>query len=103
MPTYTLNYPPEDAQWLIRDQTRSVFLEEIVHPFRESVFVNGFQARAAKDDIWYKGGHYDTKLTIRYVPSSLLIRAPLVFFSLIALLFVLRELSDAVGLIVKND
>src|SRR3990170_8023503 len=33
MPTYSLNYPPEEAQFLIRDQARSTFLEEIVHPF----------------------------------------------------------------------
>src|SRR5689334_19212994 len=46
--TLTLNYPPEDAQTLIRDQTRSVYLEELVHPFRESLYVNGFIAQVAK-------------------------------------------------------
>lgn len=103
LPTYKLNYPPEDAQQLIRDQTRSVFLEEIAHPFRESLFVNGFQPKVAKDDIWYKGVHYERKITVRYVPASPLVRVPLVFFSLIILLFVLRELPDAVKSIVKND
>jgi hypothetical protein len=42
LPTLRLNYPPEEAQTIIRDQTRSTFLEELVHPMRESVFINGF-------------------------------------------------------------
>lgn len=103
LPTYRLNYPPEDAYALIRDQTRSTFLEEIVHPFRESVFVNGFQPSTEKDDIWYQEVHYKRKITIRYVPASPPVRVPLVFFSLIALLFILCELPDAVRSIVKND
>ena len=49
LPTYRLNYPPEEAQRIIREQTRSVFLEEIVHPFRESLYVNGFEAKEEKD------------------------------------------------------
>ncbi|MFC1624897.1 hypothetical protein ACFL15_00815 [Patescibacteria group bacterium] len=72
--TYRLNYPPEESQALIRDQTRSTFLEEIVHPLRESVFVNGFEPKMAKDDIWYKGVHYRQKIIIRYVPGNLFIR-----------------------------
>lgn len=95
MPTYRLNYPPEDAQSLIRDQTRSTFLEEIVHPFRESFFVNGFTPTLAKDDIWYKGVHYERKITVRYVPSPPLARAPVAFFGLVALFVVSRELLDA--------
>ncbi len=75
--TLTLNYPPENAQTLIRDQTRSVYLQELVHPFRESVYINGFEARVPKDDIWYKGIHYNEKITIRYVPSNLILRVTL--------------------------
>src|SRR3989337_2076372 len=40
-----LNYPPEEAQTIIRDQTRSTYLEEIVHPFKESLFINGFEPK----------------------------------------------------------
>lgn len=103
LPTYRLNYPPEDAYTLIRDQTRSTFLEEIVHPFRETFFVNGFKPSQEKDDIWYQGMHYEQKITVKYVPSSPLVRVSLVFFSLIAFLFVLRELPGTVRAIVKND
>jgi hypothetical protein len=65
-----LNYPPEEAQTLIRDQARSTFLEELVLPMRESVYVNGFEPKEAKDEVWSKGVHYRQKITIRYVYSS---------------------------------
>ncbi|OGC69521.1 hypothetical protein A2415_05210 [candidate division WWE3 bacterium RIFOXYC1_FULL_39_7] len=67
---FNLNYPPEDAQTLIRDQTRSWYLEELVHPMRESLFINGFIPQEKKDDIWYKGQHFEEKITIRYIPSG---------------------------------
>lgn len=73
--TLELNYPPEDAQTLIRDQTRSYYLEELVHPFRESLFINGFIPQQAKDEIWYRGVHYQEKITIRYVPTTIIARA----------------------------
>lgn len=68
--TMELNYPPEDAQIYIRDQARSWYLEELVHPLRESVFINGFIPQKAQDEIWHEGEHYYQKITIRLVPSS---------------------------------
>src|SRR3990167_4477512 len=50
-----LNYPPEESRTIIRDQTRSTFLEEIVHPLRESVFINGFEPKVEKDAINIEG------------------------------------------------
>lgn len=90
--TLELNYPPEDAQTLIRDQTRSRYLEELVHPLRESLYINGFIPVQAKDDIWYKGVHYEEKITIRYVQSSTLLRVVISIVSLISLAFVVWQL-----------
>lgn len=73
-PTYRLNYPPEEAQILIRDQTRSTFLEEIVHPFRESVYVNGFEPKEKKDAIHIAGNKWRQKIIVRYVPTNILAR-----------------------------
>lgn len=70
VPTYRLNYPPEEAQTIIRDQTRSTFLEEIVHPFRESVYVNGFKASSEKDTIFIQDKVWLHKITVRHVPSK---------------------------------
>ncbi|KKQ40689.1 MAG: hypothetical protein US60_C0055G0002 [Microgenomates group bacterium GW2011_GWC1_37_8] len=69
--TYRLNYPPEEAQTIIRDQTRSTFLEEIVHPLRESLFINGFEPSEPKDAIYISNKFWRQKITVRYVPSSI--------------------------------
>lgn len=87
LPTYRLNYPPEDARTVIRTQTRSTFLEEIVHPMRESVYVNGFEPKDPKDDINIEGRHWRQKIIIRFIPSSLAVRlgvfAGIIFFTIV--------------------
>ncbi len=91
VPAYIVYYPPEDSQILIRDQTRTVHLPEIIHPFRESLFVNFFEAKSAKDEIWYKGVHYQERITLRYVPSSPVVRIVIIFVSVVVLLFLFKE------------
>jgi hypothetical protein len=92
--SFRLNYPPEEAQTIIRDQTRSTFLEEIVHPLRESFFVNGFEPKVAKDDIWYKGVHYRQKITVKYRRSSYLVRIIVVVLIGTASLLLLNQIGD---------
>lgn len=76
LPTFLLNYPPEDAQTLIRDQTSSTFLQELVHPFRESMYINGFEPPSYKNQPTFSvgGQHWQLKIIIRFVPSSVWIR-----------------------------
>lgn len=88
MPTYRLNYGPEESQLIIRDQTRSTFLEEIVHPFRESVYVNGFEPTDPKDVIFIEGKNWRQKIIIRYVPSALVVRL-LSFVGIVASVIIL--------------
>lgn len=68
---YRLNYPPEEAQTIIRDQTKATFLQEIVHPFRESVFINGFEPSEPQYQLLIDGKVWRQKIIVRYVPSSL--------------------------------
>lgn len=84
LPTYLLNYPPEESQSIIRDQTRSTFLQEIVHPFRETVFINGFEPKEDDDKnrIVIDGVHYRQKIIVKYVPSSFILRFFVSFLSL---------------------
>lgn len=89
--TLNLNYPPEDSQTLIRDQTMSTYLEELVHPFRESIYINGFKPTKAKDDIWYKGVHYEQKIIIKYAGTSPIFRLIIMLSSLLVLFAVIRE------------
>jgi len=72
---FRLNYPPEEAATIIRDQTRSTFLEEIVHPFRESFYVNGFEPKDPKDAIFIEGKSWRQKIIVRYVPSNIFLRS----------------------------
>ena len=74
VPTYRLNYPPEEAQMIIRDQTRSTFLEEIVHPFRESLFVNGFKPTASNEVIVIDDHKWNQKVIVKMIPSLLIHR-----------------------------
>lgn len=105
--SYVVTHPPEDAQVLIRDQTRSVYLPEIIHPFRESLFVNVFESKSAKDEIWYRGVHYQRKITVRYVPSSPNLRVIIFSISVIALMFLVKEvLTTFVNIfqrVMRND
>ncbi|MEK7521781.1 MAG: hypothetical protein AAB599_03215 [Patescibacteria group bacterium] len=91
LPVYIVYHPPEDAYVLIRDQTRSVHLPEIIFPWRESVFVNIFEAGSPKDAIGYRGIAYERKVTIRYLPTSPLARIIILVPSLILLVFLLSS------------
>ena len=39
---YRLNHPPERAKQIIKDTIQTYYLEEIVIPFKQSLFINGF-------------------------------------------------------------
>lgn len=71
---YRLVIPPEDAFSVIRDQTRSSYLELIVHPLRESLYINAFVPVKPTDQINIKGVHYLNKVTLHYFPSNVITR-----------------------------
>ena len=87
---YRLNYPPEEAATIIRDQTRSTFLEEIVHPLRESFYVNGFEPKNAKDAIEIEGLPWRQKITVKYVPSNIFLRSFVIILTGIVSLLLLE-------------
>ncbi|PIP57424.1 hypothetical protein COX03_03215 [Candidatus Woesebacteria bacterium CG22_combo_CG10-13_8_21_14_all_39_10] len=84
---YRLNYPSEEAIIIIRDQTKSTFLEEIVHPFRESFYVNGFEPKSAEYAIIKAGQPWRQKITVKYVASNIIIRSSVMMLTGIVLLF----------------
>lgn len=69
-----LNYPPEEAQTIIRDQTRSTYLEEVVHPFRESLYISGFEPKKDSDRIIVDGLNYQQKVIVKMVSTPLYVR-----------------------------
>ena len=91
VPTYRLNYPPEEGKQIIHGQIRTSYLEEIVHPFRESFYVNGFIPPTEKDTIIIDGRQFYEKVNVRYVNSYLFVRVGLAITSFILLMLLLRN------------
>lgn len=89
---YRLNYPPEEAKTIIRDQTKSTFLEEIVHPFRESLFVNGYEPKENENAIGAAGEVWKQKIIVKYVPSNNFVRIAIGGLSL-GLIWLIYQLS----------
>lgn len=86
-----LNYPPEEAQGIIRDQTRSTYLEELAYPLRESIYINGFEPTLAKDTILIDGENFRQKIIIRHVPNDTLVRTILGVAGLLILFLIIKE------------
>lgn len=107
--TYRLNYPPEEAQTLIRDQTRSTYLEEIVHPFRESLFVNGYEPKENKDVIFVENVFWKFKVTVKQIESNVVLRLAMAVVLIIFIPFLysntkvtLIDFANAIKKIWKN-
>ena len=95
LPTYILNHPPEYARETIRATQQSNFYEEIVHPLRESLFVNGwipkedkvYLARSLKPvtEFTIDGQNFSAKITLYHVRSTIWARI-LVWTGIISLI-----------------
>jgi hypothetical protein len=86
-----LNYPPEESAILIRDQTKSTFLEEIVHPLRESIYINGYEPKEPQNAINIAGLSWRQKIIVRYVPSNVLVRITTVLLTSVCIFILGRE------------
>ena len=93
--TPRLNYPPEESATIIRDQTRSTYLEEIVHPLRESLYINGFEPKSEKDTIIIDKVRWNQKIIVRYVPSPVWVRVSVLLTSAISAYFLVLEYINA--------
>lgn len=89
-----LNYPPEDAFFAIRDQTKSSWLQELVHPGRESLYINGFYPTKPTEQIYIDDVHYLNKITLRYIPSTPVARLTTLALSLCAVYFLKKEYAQ---------
>lgn len=81
IPPIRLNHPPEAAYTYIRDQQESTFLEEYIYPFRESLYVNGYEPEVENrmfkkpsnfvgNHVWYEEVPFNSKATLRFYPSN---------------------------------
>lgn len=81
-PPLKLNHPPEYSWVVIKRHTDTTYLEELVYPLRDSLYVNGLEPYysdgtakfwgATKFEIGQKA--WFTKVTLRYYPSNVVTR-----------------------------
>lgn len=77
-PPLRLNRPPEYSWTVIKKHTDSTYIEELVYPLRDSLYVNGFEPfyKDGSPKFWgstkfdASGQSFYTKTTIRYYPSK---------------------------------
>jgi hypothetical protein len=85
-----LNHPPEKAREIIIDTIPSYYFEEFVLPFKETLYINGYEwqndvftkpENRPKNKLMYNDKEYSSKVTIRRFPVSVQNRL-LNFFSI---------------------
>ncbi|MDD4785513.1 MAG: hypothetical protein PHH12_03635 [Candidatus Shapirobacteria bacterium] len=90
-----INHPPERANDIIHNPTKSYYFEEFVLPFKESLYINGFEwendvfTKAEKrigNKLIHKGKEYKSKITIRTFPTSTPKRITAFLFTELALI-----------------
>ena len=91
-----LNHPPELSKTIYRDTIQSYYLEEFVLPFKESIYINGFEwekdvftkpEKRIKNQIIYKNQEYSSKITIRRFPVSIPSRIITFFLTEVSIIF----------------
>lgn len=97
--SYKLNHPPERIREILRDTQQTTYVEEIVHPFRESIFISGFEWNndpftapigRVKNILIVDGTTYQFKVTLYYQESKLCWRLLIFYLALLAIYFLFR-------------
>lgn len=102
-PPLRLNRPPEYSWTAIKKHTDSTYLEELVYPLRDSLFVNGFEPFYSDGQPKFWGAikfainehSWFTKTTLRYYPSNIIIRI-LVWVGIISSIYLLFKLGKKI-------
>lgn len=98
-----LNHPPEYSWTAIKKHTDSTYLEELVYPLRDSLYVNGFEPfyPDGKAKFWgsaqfsIDGQNWYTKTTLRFYPSKAIVRI-LVWFGIMTSIYLLYKLGKKI-------
>ncbi len=100
---FNLNHPPEKAQDIIVDTIPSYYLEEIVLPLKESLYINGFEwekdvftkpENRIKNKLIYQDKEYHAKITLRRFPTSIANRLITFFITEISLIITFFALKS---------
>ena len=92
-----LNHPPEKAKEIIVNTIQSYYFEEFILPFKESLYINGFEwendvftkpEKRIKNKIIFQEKEYKSKITIRTFPVSIPKRLFSFFFTEISIIVI---------------
>lgn len=104
--TYKLNHPPERIREVLRDTQQSTFVEELVHPLRESVFVSGFEwnndpftysKARIKNILIVNSKTYQFKVTLYYQESKTWQRLMIFYLTVGISYLLLREIKKVIN------
>lgn len=104
--TYRLNHPPERIREVLRNTQQSTYVEEIIHPLRESVFINGFEwnndpftpaKSRAQNILIVNGKTYQFKVTIFYQESKTWSRILIFYLTMTAIYFLDKYFKEWLG------
>ncbi len=91
-----INHPPERSKEIIKNTMQSYYLEEYILPFKESLYVNGFEwendvftkpEKRIKNKLFFQGKEYKTKVTLKTFPTSVPKRIFAFLFTQSAIIF----------------
>ena len=90
---------------VIRDTEHSSYLEEIVHPFRDSFYINGYEPAndpfvkpdQRRQTLIYEGEEYKAKVLVLPVYSNPLTRIVLFLAMIVVFVFLKREVIRIYG------
>jgi len=102
-----LNHPPELAKTIIKDTIQSYYFEEFHLPFKESLYINGYEwqndvftkpEKRIVNKLIFKGKEYNAKITLKIVPTSpfrRLANFAILELSLISIVFVYKKFLNS--------
>lgn len=97
--SYRLNHPPEKAREVFVETKQSYYLEEVIHPFRESLFINGFEwdqdpftppEKRIKNRPEVEGKPWANKISLMRLDNPALVRLTLFWAAFYLLLLTLK-------------
>lgn len=74
-----INHPPERSKEILKDTIQSYYLEEYILPFKESLYINGFEwendvftdpEKRIKNKLIFQNKEYKAKITLKTFPTS---------------------------------
>ncbi|MPM47351.1 hypothetical protein SDC9_94060 [bioreactor metagenome] len=98
-----VNHPPEKAKEIIVNTIPSYYFEEFILPFKESLYINGFEwendvftkpENRAKNKLVFQDKEYKSKITIRTFPTPISHRLISFFFtefSIVAIFYLIKS------------